>query len=47
MEAGNVMDGSNNISVSIGLHDVIDRHGTDQKAILKKFGIQLSRRLKN
>ena len=33
MEAGNVMDGSNNISVSIGLHDVIERHGSDQKAI--------------
>ena len=33
METGNVSDRSNNISVSIGLQNVMDRNGTDQKAI--------------
>ena len=33
METGNVTDRSNNISVSIGLQNVMDRYGTDQKAI--------------
>ena len=33
METENVADRSNNISVSIGLQNVMDRHGTDQKAI--------------
>ena len=31
METGNVPDRSNNISVSIGLQNVMDRYGTDQK----------------
>ena len=42
-ETGNVTDGSNNISVSTGLHDVIDRHGTDQKAIRYNGNIVNSR----
>ena len=33
METGNVTDRSNNISVSIGLQNVMNRYGTDQKAI--------------
>ena len=33
METENVSDRSNNISVSIGLQNVMDRYGTDQKAI--------------
>ena len=33
METGNVPDRSKNISVSIGLQNVIDRFGTDQKAL--------------
>ena len=33
METGNVPDRSNNISVPIGLQNVMDRYGTDQKAI--------------
>ena len=33
METGNVSDRSNNISVSIGLRNVMDRYETDQKAI--------------
>ena len=33
METGNLPDRSNNISVSIGLQNVTDRYGTDQKAI--------------
>ena len=33
METGNVTDRSNNMSVSIGLQNVMDRYGTDQKAI--------------
>ena len=33
METGNVPDRSNNISVSIGLQNVMDRYGTDKKAI--------------
>ena len=34
METGNLPDRSNNISVSIGLQNVMDRYGTDQKAII-------------
>ena len=33
METGNVSDRSNNISVSIGLQNMTDRYGTNQKAI--------------
>ena len=33
METGSAPDRSNNISVSIGLQNVADRCGTDQKAI--------------
>ena len=33
METKNVSDRSNNISVSIELQNVMDRYGTDQKAI--------------
>ena len=33
METEIVSDRSNNISVSIGLQNVMDRYGTDQKAI--------------
>ena len=33
METRNVTDRSNNISVSIGLQNVMNRYGTDQKAI--------------
>ena len=33
METGNVPDRSNHISGSIGLQNVMDRYGTDQKAI--------------
>ena len=33
MEIENVSDRSNNIFVSIGLQNVMDRYGTDQKAI--------------
>ena len=33
METGNVTDGSNNVSVFIGLQNVMDRYGADQKAI--------------
>ena len=31
METGNASDRSNNISVSIGLRNVMDRYETDQK----------------
>ena len=31
METGNVPNRSNNISVSTGLQNVMDRYGTDQK----------------
>ena len=34
-------DRSNNISVSIGLQNVMDRYGTDQKAILYDGNIVL------
>ena len=34
METDNVLDRSSNISVSIRLQNVMDRNGTDQKAIL-------------
>ena len=33
METENVSDRSNNISVSTGLQNVMDRYGTDEKAI--------------
>ena len=33
METENMLDRSNNISVFIGLQNVMDRYGTDQKAI--------------
>ena len=33
MEIENVSDRSNNISISIGLQNVMDRYETDQKAI--------------
>ena len=33
MKTGNIPDRSNNISVSIGLQNVMDRYGTDQEAI--------------
>ena len=33
METGNVPDRSNNISVPTGQQNVMDRYGTDQKAI--------------
>ena len=33
METENVTDRSNNISGSTGLQNVMDRYGTDQKAI--------------
>ena len=33
IETGNVPDWSNNISVSIGLQNVTDRYGADQKGI--------------
>ena len=33
METGNVPDRSNNISVSTGLQNVMDRYGRDLKAI--------------
>ena len=33
MKTENVSDRSNNISVSTGLQNVMDRYGTDQKAI--------------
>ena len=32
-ETGNVPDQSNNISVSVGLQNVMDRYGTNQKVI--------------
>ena len=41
METGNMSDRSNNISVSIGLQNVMDRYGTDQKAILYDGNIVL------
>ena len=42
IETGNVPDRSNNISVSIGLQNVMDRYGTDQKAILYDGNIVLA-----
>ena len=41
METENVSDRSNNISVSIGLQNVMDRYGTDQKAIRHNGNIVL------
>ena len=43
MEIENVSDRSNNISVSIGLQNVMDRYGTDQKAIRYNGNIVLVR----
>ena len=37
METENVSDRSNNTFVSIGLRNVMDRYGTDQKAIRYVF----------
>ena len=41
METGIVLDRSNNISVSIGLQNVMDRYGTDQKAIRYNGNIEM------
>ena len=41
METGIVLDRSNNISVSIGLQNVMDRYGTDQKAIRYNGNIKM------
>ena len=43
METKNVSDQSN-ISISTGLQNVMDRYGTDQKAILYKGNIILEER---
>ena len=45
METGNVPDWSNNISVSIGLQNVTDRYGTDQKAIRYNGNIVLKKKV--
>ena len=45
METGNVPDRSNNISVSIGLQNVMDRYGTDQKVIRYNGNIVLISRI--
>ena len=42
METGNVPDQSNNISVSIGLENVMSLYGTDQKAIRYNGNIVLN-----
>ena len=42
METGNLSDGSNDISVSIRLQIVMDRYGTDQKAIRYNGNMVLS-----
>ena len=42
METENVSDRSNNISVSIGLQNVVDRYGRDQKAIRYNGNIVLN-----
>ena len=47
METENVSDRSNNISVSIGLQNVMDRYGTDQKAIRYNGNIALYYQLKS
>ena len=46
METENVSDRSNNISVSIALHNVMDRYETDQKAIRYNGNIVLGTALK-
>ena len=42
METENVSDRSNNISVSTGLQNVMDRYGMDQKAIRYNGNIVLT-----
>ena len=42
METGNMPDRFNNISVSIGMQNVMDRYGTDQKAIWYNGNIKYS-----
>ena len=42
METENVSDRSSSISVSIGLQNVMDRYGTDQKAIRYNGNIVLN-----
>ena len=42
METGNLSDRSNDISVSIRLQIVMDRYGTDQKAIRYNGNMVLS-----
>ena len=44
METESVSDRSNNISVSAGLQNEVDRYGTDHKAIRYNGNIVLSRR---
>ena len=41
MKTGDVPDRSNNMSVSIGLQIVMDRYGTEQKAIRYNGSIAL------
>ena len=45
METENVTDGSNNISVSTGLQNVMDHYGTDQKAIQHNGNMVLCQKL--
>ena len=45
METENVTDRSNNISVSIGLQNVMHRYGTDQKAIQHNGNMVLCQKL--
>ena len=47
METGNVPDRSKNISLFIGLQNVMDRYGTDQKAIRYNGNIALYYQLKS
>ena len=42
METANMTDRSKNIPVSIGLQNVMDRYGTDQKAIRCNGNIELN-----
>ena len=41
-ETGNMPDHSNNISVFTGLQNVMDRYGTDQKAIRYSGNISIN-----
>ena len=47
METENGSDRSNNICVSIGLQNVMDRYGTDQKAIRYNGSGQWKHSIKN